>query len=438
VRPADTVPSDLGVKDPSIRRRWSVADGDERRERRPLNLLFILVDCLGSHLAFGPRPRMAMPGFDRLLSDGIAFPTCIATATTTSPSIATLFTGALPFVHGVRSLHGFKLTADVATLAEIVRDHGFATRAETVGPVVSSKGFDRGFDVFEHRAHTTNLSDDTYWAALQSTLGGLAERSPWFCYLHLWELHRPRVVPPGFRGRAAGRSAYQRSLTALAAKLERIVELAGPDTLIVLTGDHGEIARFDTTIGVASRLRLRPVSRFLSARSGHGVSVVEDLVRVPLILSGPDVPHGVRVDTAVRHMDVLPTILDVLGVEDPRTSQIRGESLRPLFAGPGSDRPGYSEAVGVTMPGGPERWLVSVRHDGWKYVRNAAGSQRILWKLPDERTDHAAREPAVVERMEALMSELQAGRSLAATGEDLSADESDEMEAHLRDLGYIE
>jgi arylsulfatase A-like enzyme len=412
---------------------------DQPSERRPTNLLFILVDCLGSHLAFGPRPRAAMPGLDRLLHDGTAFSTCIATATTTSPSVATLFTGTLPFVHGVRSLHGFKLNPEVATLAEIVRDHGFTTRAEAVGPVVSSKGFDRGFDVFEHRAHTTNLYDKEYWARLQATIGGLAERSPWFCYLHLWELHRPRMVPSGFRGRAAGRSAYQRSLTALAAtRLDRIVDLAGPDTLVVLTGDHGEIARFDTTIGIAARLRLRPVSRFLSARSGHGVSVVEDLVRVPLILSGPGVPHGVRVDAAVRHMDVLPTILDVLGVDDPRSSQIRGESLRQRFSGAGPDRPGYSEAVGVTMQGGPDRWLVSVRHDGWKYVRNAAGSQRMLWRLPDERTDHAAREPAVVERMEDLMTELQAGRSLAATGEDLSADESDEMEAHLRDLGYIE
>jgi arylsulfatase len=417
-----------------------VAPADDLAPRRgPVNVLFVLIDCLGSHLAFGARPGTPMPGLDRLLSEGTAFSTCIATATTTSPSIATLFTGTLPFVHGVRSLHGFKLNDDVATMAEILRDHGFATRAETVGPVVESKGFNRGFETFEHRGHTTNLYDAEYWPRLQSILSGLGERSPWFLYLHLWELHRPRAVPAGFRGRSAGRTPYQRSLTALAAtRLGRLLELAGPETLVVLTGDHGEIARFDTAIGVSTRLRLKPLTRSMAAHSGHGVSVIEDLVRVPLILSGPGVSHGVRVDTAIRHMDVLPTILDVLGVDDQRAAQIRGESLRPLFSGSGPDRPGYSEAVGVTMPGGPERWLVSVRHEGWKYLRNAAGSQRTLWRLPDERTDHAAREPQVVERMEALMTELQAGRSLAATGEDLSADESDEMEAHLRDLGYIE
>jgi arylsulfatase A-like enzyme len=413
---------------------------DVAPEHHPANVLFILIDCLGSHLAFGPRPRMSMPGFDRMLREGTAFTTCIATATTTSPSIATLFTGTLPFVHGVRSLHGFKLNDDVATMAEILREHGFATRAETVGPVVESKGFDRGFDVFEHRGHMRNLYDATYWAELQANIAALTERSPWFMYLHLWELHRPRAVPSAFRGRAAGRTAYQRALTAFAAtRLPRLLELAGPDTLVVLTGDHGEIARYDTAIAVALRLGLKPVSRFLSARSGHGVSVVEDLVRVPLIFSGPGVPHDARVDTAVRHMDVLPTVLDLLGIDDARSAQIRGESLRPLLAGDGADRPGYSEAVGVTMPGGPERWLVSVRHDGWKYVRSAAGgSQRMLWRLPDERTDRAADEPEVVERMETLLHDLQAGRSLADTGKDLSAAESDEMEAHLRDLGYIE
>jgi ribosome assembly protein YihI (activator of Der GTPase) len=90
------------------------------------------------------------------------------------------------------------------------------------------------------------------------------------------------------------------------------------------------------------------------------------------------------------------------------------------------------------MQGGPDRWLVSVRHDGWKYVRSAAGDRRMLFKLPDERTDRSAREPETLERMEALLSDLQAGRSLSATGKDLSDAESDEMEAHLRDLGYIE
>ena len=404
-----------------------------------MNLLFVLVDCLGSHVTFAPRPRRPMPGLDRLTREGTAFSTCIATATTTSPSIATLFTGTLPFVHGVRSLHGFKLTPEVATMAEILRDHGYHTRAETVGPVVASKGFDRGFEFFAHRAHTANLYDAEYWAKLQAALRGLADRSPWFCYLHLWELHRPRAVPPGYTGRSAGGSAYQRALTAFAAtRLPEFLDLAGPDTLVVLTGDHGEIARYDAAIGVALRLGVKPVSRYLSARSGHGVSVVEDLVRVPLILRGDGVPRGVRVDTAVRHMDVLPTVLDLLGVEDPRTDQIRGETLRPLLSGGGADRPGYSEAVGVTMPGGPDRWLVSVRHEGWKYVRSAAGDQRALWRLPDERTDHSSREPQVVDRMEALLTELQAGSSLSDTGEDLSASESDEMEAHLRDLGYIE
>jgi arylsulfatase A-like enzyme len=407
--------------------------------RRPPNLLFILVDCLGSRVAFDTHPGVPTTGLDRLVREGTAFTTCVATATTTSPSVATLFTGTLPFVHGVRSLHGFKLNPEVATLAEILRDHGFTTRAEAVGPVMTSKGFGRGFDVFEHRAHTTNLYDHGYWHALQSRLGELTSREPWFCYLHLWELHRPRAVPAGFRDRSSGHTSYQRALTALTAtRLDRILELAGPDTLVILTGDHGEIARFDSAIKLARRLKLRPLSRFLSARSGHGFSVVEDLVLVPLMFSGPGVPRGVRIDTAIRHMDVLPTLLDLLAIEDPRGTQIRGESVRPLFIGAGKDRPGYSEAVGATMPGGPDRWLVSVRHDGWKYVRNAAGTQRTLWRLPDERTDRAMNHPDVVDRMEALLADLQAGGSLSATGRDLSEDESDEMEAHLRELGYIE
>jgi hypothetical protein len=123
---------------------------------------------------------------------------------------------------------------------------------------------------------------------------------------------------------------------------------------------------------------------------------------------------------------------------DPRASQGPGVSLLPLLTGGGEDRPGYSEAVGVKM-GGAENWLVSVRHDGWKLVRRAAGdASPVLWRLPDESADVAAANPEVVARMEAVLQDFLAGASIDRTGEDLSAQESAEVEEHLRDLGYID
>jgi hypothetical protein len=62
----------------------------------------------------------------------------------------------------------------------------------------------------------------------------------------------------------------------------------------------------------------------------------------------------------------------------------------------------------------------------------------VLWRLPDERTDVAAANPEVVARMEGLLAELLAGASPDRTGAELSAQESAEVEEHLRGLGYID
>lgn len=400
------------------------------------NILFLLVDCLGSRPVFDPSRGARIPTIRALMERGTTFPACVATATTTSPSMATLFTGVLPFRHGMRSLKGYKLDPDVATLAEVLRDQGYHTHAEATGPVVTQKGFDRGFDTFNHRRGKRYLR--VHMDELRRQMEALPSDRPWFVYLHLWELHRPRYTPPPFDRRRYGRHRYERALSALdQSQLPTVLELAGPDTLVVLTGDHGEVPRYDFLHRVTGRLHVAPLTRYVNHHSGHGHHVYEDLVLVPLVLAGPGVPAGREVRTAVRHMDLFPTILDLAGIDDRRRAQAAGESLVPLFEGEGPDRPGYAEAVGVTI-GGPEDWLVSVRHGGWKYVRQAFGEGAWLWRLPDERGDLSSAHPEVVAEMEALLERFRAGASLTATGGELSAEESAEVEEHLKELGYLE
>ena len=401
------------------------------------NFLFILIDCLRSRAVFEPTIGSPIPTLRSFVRRGTAFPNCVATSTTTSPSMGTIFTGTLPFVHGIRSLHGYKLNSDVATLAEIFQSHGYHTHAEATGPVVRQQDFHRGFDVFNHRDAV--LYDEAYWRQLQERMMALPSRRPWFFYLHLWELHAPRYLPPGHPGRwRFDRHRYERSLSALdRTRLRRILELAGPDAVVTMTGDHGEIPRFGRSLLATRKLKLKPAYRFLNQRSNHGYHVYEDLVRVPVLMAGPGVAPGRIVPTAVRHMDLFPTLLDLAGIEDDRRRQAMGQSLVPLFHGDGDDRPGYSEAVGVKV-GGPEEWLVSVRHRGWKYVKPAVGKQAWLWRLPDERRNLASQYPDVVQEMEWLLTRMGAGASITATGQNLSETESAEVEDHLRELGYLE
>jgi arylsulfatase A-like enzyme len=405
--------------------------------QRP-NILFVLFDCMRSRMLFDPSRRVDAPTIRRLIDGGAALDTCIATATTTSPSMGTLFTGTLPPVHGIRSLRGYKLNPDVATLAEVLRDRGYHTHAEATGPVVKQKGMHRGFDAFHHRDE--DLYDPRYWSTLQERLAAMPADRPWFFYLHLWELHWPRSVPRAFDRGRYGAHRYERALSALdALKLPRLLELAGGNTVLAFTGDHGEVPRLDRAKKVARRLRWKAPKAWIDVRSGHGFGVIEDLVKVPVVLHGPGVPAAGRVGTAVRHVDLFPTLLDLAGAAgDPRAAQGPGSSLLPLLPSGGEDRPGYSEAVGVKM-GSAENWLVALRHDGWKLVKRAAGDRSpLLWRLPDERTDVAAANPEVVASLEAELDRLTAGEALDRTGEDLTPQESAEVEEHLRDLGYID
>lgn len=402
------------------------------------NILFVLFDCMRSRMMFDPSSGVHAPTIGRLVDEGAGFDTCIATATTTSPSMGTLFTGTLPPVHGIRSLRGYKLNPDVATLAEVLRDAGYRTHAEPTGPVVKQKDMHRGFDAFHHRDET--LYDPSTWTRIQERLAGMRSDRPWFFYLHLWELHWPRTVPREFDRRRFGAHRYERALSALdRLKIPRLLELAGPDTVVVMTGDHGEVPRLDLAKKVARRLSWKAPKAWVDVRSGHGFGIIEDLVRVPLVLHGPGVPASGRVGTAIRHIDVFPTVVQLAGAgDDPRASQGPGASVLPLLPGGGRDRPGYSEAVGVKM-GSADQWLVSLRHDGWKLVRRAADdAPPLLWRLPDETTDRAAAEPGVVFRLEDELDRLLAGEQLDRTGEDLTAREAAEVEEHLRDLGYID
>lgn len=412
---------------------------DARRVVTHPNILLIVIDCLRARAIFDASRGAKLPTISGLLGRGVSFSTCVATATTTSPSIATILTGTLPFIHGVRQLHGDKLNSDVQTIAELLHARGYRTEAEVTGPIRREKGFQRGFDVFNHRSPQANLYDAEFWEILQNRIRELPKSRPWFFYLHLWEMHRPRTVPVAFDRRKYGRHRYERALSALdQTRLQQILDLAGPESIVTLTGDHGEIPRFDLLLRASQRVKLRPLVHLIAGNSGHGNNVREDQVIVPLLISGPGIPAKGRSDVAVRHMDIFPTIIELVGMNDYHIQQSTGQSLTPLFVGRGDDRPGYSEAVRPSYRIGPENWLISLRHKGWKLVRRATEGESMLWRLPDERRDVAQEHPDVVAELGALLDIMRSGASLSATGEELSREDADAIEEHLKELGYLD
>ena len=327
--------------------------------RRP-NLLLISLDTLGAdHLGLHGYARETSPFIDDALAPrGTVFLRAIAPATTTGPSHMTLFTSLPPSVHGaVSNLGGRPLPDPVPTLAATLRAAGYLTGAVTEnGAITKLLGFSRGFDHYEENASVERIRPEGH---IESTFDAgrdfIARHRdlPWFLFLHTYQVHYPYTPPDPYADLFAeddldppqvvelfsgGRSVYHPvrydreirftddRLRALWTQLEADGLL--DDTLVVILADHGE--------AFLEHLYL-----------GHGAELHRETVHVPLILVGPGVPAGLRIDRNVGLADVMPTVLDLLDV--PAPPGLLGRSLVPLFDDGAEDaalatRPIFSEA----------------------------------------------------------------------------------------------
>ncbi|MDD8025895.1 MAG: sulfatase-like hydrolase/transferase [Acidobacteriota bacterium] len=203
------------------------------------NILMIVVDCLRSDRIFGPDRTSRTPRIDDFAAKARAFPRMFVENPITSPSFASILTGCYSLTHGVTSLLGVQMDEGLATLPGILEEHGYHTYAEVTGPLLPMLGIGRGFGEYAHRSQ--NWTGDTRWGRRlleRFRKGGFT--APWFVLVHLWEIHEPRHVPPAFRSRAFGATAYDRAWSALDGFVGDLIGAAGSDALVILTGDHGE------------------------------------------------------------------------------------------------------------------------------------------------------------------------------------------------------
>jgi arylsulfatase A-like enzyme len=405
------------------------------------NVFFLAIDSLRADAVFGD--RVATPNFDSYARRGAAFHQAVCTTTTTTPSFSSMLTGCYPPRHGVRGLQGYRLSSGIATWAEAFAKAGYSTHAEVTGPLLPETGVLRGFEDARHRPG--------YKAPFFGWRDSVVERiesytAPWFLLLHIWEVHRPYRSPPDFKKRK-DKAGYEAAVTASDDYLKPVFDALGEDTIVVITGDHGEDYP-DSQFGfqmvrVARKLRRGlKLSKWLpyvdnklaGTEIGHGFALYEHLVRVPLIVSGPGIVPTV-VDQQVRHVDLFPTVADLCGVE--LANPVDGRSLRPLMEGRSlAEEPAYLEAVGVKLEGNR---IQGVRTPDWKLLRK--GSNRpSLYKLdgvvpPNEKRDLYRRYPEVAAQLETYIERVTSVEVVAESG--MTSEEEEVVEQHLRDLGYL-
>lgn len=308
----------------------------QKPKRASLNFLLVTIDTLrADRLSCYGSALPKTPNIDRLRERGVLFSRAFANTSTTLPSHANILLGTTPNHHGVHENLNFVVREELLTLAEHLKNNGYSTGA-FVGayPLDARFGLSQGFDVYDDRysrLHAVNLSalERNAGAVVEAALGWLKSQvSPWFLWIHCWDPHTPYDPPEPFRTEYAdhpyeGEVAY---VDFALGKLFAYLDESGlsDSALVILTGDHGE-------------------SLGQHGEETHGYFAYNSSLWVPLIIAPPEHTGG-RCDDHVSHVDLFPTVCDLLGIETPPS--LHGTSLAPALKGKRlRDRPIYIESL---------------------------------------------------------------------------------------------
>ena len=369
-------------------------------DRKPPNVLLVTLDTTRADYlsCYGGTNRT--PGFDALARSGVLFESALATSAVTPVSHASILTGLNPYEHGLRVLSadsGFRLPASSTTLAGYLKSAGYATGAvHSAFPVSGYFGFNQDFDRFESfdgsmqllpgaQKTTWNLdalqrrSDATTALALEVIDDLRSDGRPFFLWVHYWDPHDPTLLPPpewltavtaspaGGAHSARYEEVYAAEVRYMDRQFEGLtdgLEESGlrETTLIALTADHGQ--------GLSDGFRRH-------GWAAHRMTYQEQ-IHVPLIFAGPGVPVATTHSTLASTVDIVPTLLDLVGIPDLHPSQLRlgGRSLRPLLEGrdlpPGSAYAdqvnGYDFNASMTGPRPDAAFLFTICDGTWKLI----------------------------------------------------------------------
>jgi arylsulfatase A-like enzyme/Flp pilus assembly protein TadD len=313
----------------------------------PMNLLLISIDTLRADIlsCYGGR-AVRTRAVDALAQKGVLFERAFAHTPLTLPSHTNLLTGTLPLVHGVHDNIGFRVPPDSLTLAGHLKAHGYATAAfVSASPLHAIYGLDRGFDVYDDAfgpsaaekpfLYNERRGEETVSRAV-AWIGGQTGRR-WFLFLHLFDPHQPYAPPEPFARQFAD-NLYAGEVAYVDACLEKLfgyLEVSGltSRTVILLTSDHGE-------------------SFGEHGEPTHGYFAYNTTLHVPLVIRADGLLRPRRISRImVSHVDVFPTVCDLLGVPKPGTLQ--GQSLVPLMEGRAfSEKPIYFESLAAYYSNG--------------------------------------------------------------------------------------
>lgn len=396
----------------------------KEEKKRRLNFLLITIDTLRSdRLSCYTDEHLKTPNIDSLAEKGIKFSRAFANTSTTLPSHTNILLGTTPLYHGVHENSNFIVREEFLTLAEHLKSYGYSTGA-FVGafPLDSRFGLTQGFDVYDDdyggdKYQSLSYVERKAERVVDNAMEWLkVQESRWFLWIHCFDPHDPYEPPEPFKTQYEkhpynGEVAY---VDFVLGKLLNYMEEKNlfDNTLVVFTGDHGE------SLGEHGEMT-------------HGFFAYNTTIWIPLIISIPGVRQG-QVEQYVSHIDIFPTVCDVLHIEKP--SFLQGISLLPAIKG--KKLPKMSIYFESMYPYYSRGWapLKGFIHGKEKFIDSPIPELYDLNEDFDELKNLAERKK--LDRYRKQLEQIIKNQSLA---ENIQAERKIDRESleKLRSLGYV-
>lgn len=390
------------------------------REARtpPPSILLVTIDTVrADRLTPYGLADASMPNLERLAREGVVFDQAGTVAPLTLPAHASLMTGLLPPVHGVRDNADAPLAARHTTLAERYAAKGYRTGA-FVGSVVldPERGLAQGFEVYEsvdpHAVPRQQRRGDAVVSSALRWLDGAAAQR-FFLWTHLYDAHAPYDAPPPYRD--AHLDPYVAELLFVDAQIGRLLAALdrlglAANTYVIVVGDHGE--------GLGDH-----------GENTHGFGLFESVLHVPLIVRGPGLRPG-RVAEVVRLVDIAPTVLSLTGIPSEKVDG--APFVRALRGVRIADAEVYAETMYPARLGRPG--VRSLRADRYKLIDDGTVALFDLWRDPFELQNIASDRTAVVSAMRARLEAISPPSTEFTSG---PLDLPPGLREQLAALGYV-
>lgn len=463
----------------------------------PSLIMIVSIDTLrADHLGLYGSSRLTSPVLDVFANEGTVFTDASSTSPWTLPAHASILTGRNPLNHGVMRFDS-ALPEEVDSLAGLLKKHGYQTAAVVNSTWLKKEPFrlTRDFDQYLFIDDTMDRRAPNTWITDQA-INWISEHEgqPLFLFVHYYDVHADyaslpeyeRLFVTDYDGEVDG-TAWQLATAAFEddflemchkeydpskcriGTLEKYLAVDSSVEKLIL--DEADVEYLEQLYDAGIRQLDTELGRLFSAvtkkdpeqdslvvvvsdhgeefmehgRVDHFLTVYQEILHVPLIFRGQDIPAGLRIDAPVSVIDIVPTVLSIADIPIPE--DLDGLNLTALMNGQPqarfTDRFLYGEAAGglsyQLMMDNIYPVYRSVRKGPYKLIYDSKAEEAWLYDLskdPYEQHDIRSEYPEMAELLLGEMRGRYSEFAPAPAPENQINLESDELE-RLRALGYI-